>query len=58
MTSAHFIYIPGVFVLGSVVGYLAGIKAVDSARKDTVERDRRREARKARREREGSDRPS
>lgn len=51
MTSAHFIYIPGVFTLGIVVGYLLGGKAVESARTESAERDRRREARKARRAR-------
>jgi len=51
MTSAHFIYIPGVFGLGVVAGYLLGGKAATMARADATERERLREARRARRAR-------
>lgn len=51
MTSAHFIYIPAVFVFGAVIGFVAGGRAAEMRKAESVERDRRRAARKARRER-------
>jgi len=54
MTTAHFIYIPGVFILGTVIGYVLGGKAAESNRKDAAQRDLRREARRARRDHGGT----
>jgi len=51
MTSAHFIYIPGVLVLGAVFGYVAGGRAAESAKVESAQRERRRQARRARRDR-------
>ena len=50
MTLAHFIYIPGVLLLGVVIGYVLGGRAAEAARGQAVEKDRRKAARKARRE--------
>lgn len=50
MTLAHFIYIPGVLLLGIVIGYILGGRAAESSRSDAQDKDRRRAARKARRE--------
>lgn len=49
MTSAHFIYIPGVFVLGTVVGYVLGGRAAQSDRAEESLREQRRAARRSRR---------
>jgi hypothetical protein len=51
MTLAHFVYIPGVLLLGIVIGYILGGRAAMAARTEANERDRRKEARRARRER-------
>lgn len=51
MTTAHFIYIPGILMLGIVIGFLLGGRAAATAQADGAEKDRRREARRARRER-------
>lgn len=52
MTLAHFIYIPGLLLIGIVIGYVLGGRAVETSRADAAEKDRRREARRARRERQ------
>lgn len=52
MTLAHFVYIPGLLLIGIVIGYVLGGRAAEAARADAVEKDRRREARRARRERQ------
>jgi hypothetical protein len=49
MTLAHFVYIPGVLLVGAVIGYVLGGRAAESARSEKAERDKRREARRARR---------
>lgn len=49
MTSAHFIYIPGVFVLGTVIGYVLGGRAAQSAKEEASLREQRRAARRSRR---------
>lgn len=51
MTSAHFIYMPALVLLGIVIGYVLGGRAAEGARSAGEHRDKRREARKARRER-------
>jgi hypothetical protein len=51
MTLAHFVYIPGVLLVGLVIGWILGGRAARSARADADQRDRRRAARAARRER-------
>jgi hypothetical protein len=48
MTLAHFIYIPGVLLVGIVIGYILGGRAVETAKADKDARQRAREARKAR----------
>ena len=48
MTLAHFIYIPGVLLVGVVIGYVLGGRAVETARADREFRDRARTARRAR----------
>ncbi len=48
MTLAHFIYIPGVLLVGIVIGYVLGGRAVETARADKDQRTRARAARKAR----------
>jgi hypothetical protein len=48
VTLAHFIYIPGVLLLGIVIGYVLGGRAVETARADKDARTRARAARKAR----------
>ncbi len=51
MTLAHFVYIPGVLLLGIVLGYVLGGRAAELAARERDERDRRRKARAARRQR-------
>ena len=48
MTLAHFIYIPGVLLVGIVIGYILGGRAVETTRADKDARLRARAARKAR----------
>jgi hypothetical protein len=48
MTLAHFVYIPGILLLGIVIGYVLGGRAVETARADKDARTRARAARKAR----------
>jgi hypothetical protein len=52
MTLAHFIYIPGVLIVGIVIGYVLGGRAAEGARNNVDEKDRRRAARRARRDAE------
>ena len=52
MTLAHFVYIPGMLLVGIVIGYVLGGRAVAAAREDRLHQDRRRAARQARREAE------
>lgn len=53
MTLAHFIYIPGVLLLGIVLGYILGGRAAELAKADADDKTRRRSARlEARRARE------
>jgi hypothetical protein len=48
VTLAHFIYIPGILLVGIVIGYVLGGRAVETSRADKDERLRARAARKAR----------
>ena len=48
MTLAHFIYIPGVLLVGLVIGYVLGGRAEQMQRAERSDRDKRREARQAR----------
>lgn len=48
MTLAHFVYIPGILVLGMVIGWVLGGRAAETARADKQEKDRARAARRAR----------
>jgi hypothetical protein len=48
VTLAHFIYIPGVLLVGIVIGYILGGRAVETTRADKDARLRARAARKAR----------
>jgi hypothetical protein len=50
MTLAHFVYIPGILVVGIVIGYVLGGRAAMTASADKAVRDRAREARRARSE--------
>jgi len=45
MTLAHFIYIPGVFLLGIVLGYVLGGRAAELAKTEADDKSRRRNAR-------------
>lgn len=47
MTLAHFVYIPGILLLGIVIGYVLGGRAAEAARAEADERNRRRAARRA-----------
>ena len=49
MTLGHFIYIPGILLLGMVIGYVLGGRAAEVTRRDDAEKDARRSAREARR---------
>ncbi|EDM74529.1 hypothetical protein PPSIR1_01252 [Plesiocystis pacifica SIR-1] len=54
MTLAHFIYIPGMILLGAVIGFVLGGRKAELARDEQADKDRRRAARDARRKaREG-----
>ena len=48
MTLAHFVYIPGILLVGIVIGYVLGGRAAMTATADKAVRDRAREARRAR----------
>lgn len=58
MTLAHFVYIPGLLLLGAVIGYVLGGRAAEMDKVEAEDKDSRRAARRARRaaERE-ADRP-
>jgi hypothetical protein len=47
MTLAHFIYIPGVLLLGIVVGYILGGRAAELAKADADDKTLRKQARLA-----------
>lgn len=47
MTLGHFIYIPGVLLVGAVIGYVLGSRSAAVAREDDAERDRAKAARAA-----------
>lgn len=49
MTTGHFIYIPGILLLGIVIGFVLGGRKAELARTDAGEQDERRAARDARR---------
>ncbi|MBC8072471.1 MAG: hypothetical protein IAG13_29380 [Deltaproteobacteria bacterium] len=55
MTLAHFVYIPGILLLGMVIGWVLGGRAVETARADKHEKDRARAARRAREASDASD---
>lgn len=48
MTSAHFIYIPGIFLLGIVIGYILGGRAAEANKAEAAHKQARRDARRAR----------
>lgn len=52
MTLAHFVYIPGVLLVGIVIGYILGGRAAEVAAGEQDEKGRRRAARRARRDAE------
>ncbi len=49
MTTGHFIYIPGILLLGIVIGFVLGGRKAELARDEQAEKDERRAAREARR---------
>lgn len=49
MTLGHFIYIPGILLLGIIIGYVLGGRAAQTVAQDREDRDKRRAAREARR---------
>ena len=49
MTLGHFIYIPGILLLGLIIGYVLGGRASAVAGEELVEKDARTAARDARR---------
>ncbi|PRQ04928.1 hypothetical protein [Enhygromyxa salina] len=49
MTLGHFIYIPGILLLGIVIGYVIGGRRAELAADDQGEKDQRKAARDARR---------
>ena len=51
MTSGHFIYIPGMILVGVVIGFILGGRAARDAYEMQRKRDEERAARKAERER-------
>ncbi|MEM6995274.1 MAG: hypothetical protein AAF721_32490 [Myxococcota bacterium] len=59
MTLAHFVYIPAVFLLGAIIGYVLGGRAAEMAKAEVEDKDTRRAARRARRaaerEQDGAD---
>jgi hypothetical protein len=48
MTLAHFVYIPGILLVGIVIGWVLGGRAAETARADKAQKDRARAARRAR----------
>jgi len=58
VTLGHFFYIPGVLLLGVVIGYVLGGRAIAAAAGDRAELERRQAARRAREAaREGAEGP-
>lgn len=49
MTTGHFIYIPGILLIGIVIGIVIGGRKAELARDEQSEKDERRAAREARR---------
>ena len=49
MTLGHFIYIPGILLLGIVIGFILGGRKAELAADEQGEKDRRKAARDARR---------
>jgi hypothetical protein len=49
MTLGHFIYIPGILLLGIVIGYVLGGRRAELEASDAAEKDQRKAAREARR---------
>jgi hypothetical protein len=49
MTLGHFIYIPGILLLGIVIGFVLGGRKAELAAGDVAEKDQRKAAREARR---------
>ena len=49
MTLGHFIYIPGMLLLGIVIGYVLGGRKAELDAGDQIEKDQRKAARDARR---------
>ncbi len=49
MTLGHFIYIPGILLLGVVIGFVLGARKAELAAGEAAEKDQRRAAREARR---------
>ncbi|GEM_PF-904716 len=49
MTLGHFIYIPGMLMLGIVIGFVLGARKAELASSQDEEKDQRRAARDARR---------
>ena len=49
MTLGHFIYIPGILLLGIVIGFILGGRKAELAGDEQAEKDRRKAAREARR---------
>lgn len=45
MTLGHFIYIPGILLVGVVIGYVLGGRSASLAREDQAERDAAKAAR-------------
>ncbi len=58
MTTGHFIYIPGILLLGIVIGFVLGGRKTELARAEQGEKDERRAAREARRRAEQQNAPS
>jgi hypothetical protein len=58
MTLGHFIYIPGILLLGIVIGFVIGARKAELAKGDQLEKDQRRAARDARRRARESPPPS
>lgn len=49
MTLGHFIYIPGILLLGIVIGYILASRHAALSADEAAEKDKRRAAREARR---------
>jgi hypothetical protein len=58
MTTGHFIYIPGILLIGIVIGFVLGARKAELARSEQSEKDERRAAREARRRAEQDSPPS